>query len=124
VDHEFSPSGGRARPCGPRLRDHLRSAGIAGTALAQAPGTGSITGKLTEKGGKEPSAPATVVVLGTKQGAQTGEDGSFNIRNVAPGTYQVRVLGIGLRPGDALGDGERRPGPRKSLSTSAAARKS
>ncbi|HEV8479899.1 MAG TPA: TonB-dependent receptor, partial [Candidatus Eisenbacteria bacterium] len=72
--------------------------GSAGTALAQTPGTGSITGKVTEKGGKEPLGYANVVVLGTKQGAQTAEDGSFTIRNVAPGTYQLRVLGMGYDP--------------------------
>ena len=64
-------------------------------AHAQAPATGGITGKVTEKGGKEPVPFANVVVLGTKQGAQTGEDGSFAIGKVPPGTYQLRVLAMG-----------------------------
>jgi len=71
---------------------------LAATALAQTPGAGSITGKITEKGGKDPVGYANVVVLGTKQGAQTAEDGSFTIRNIAPGSYQVRVLGMGYDP--------------------------
>src|SRR5262245_39054938 len=51
--------------------------GSSATAFAQTPGSGSITGKITEKGGKDPVGYANVVVLGTKQGAQTAEDGTF-----------------------------------------------
>ena len=42
-----------------------------------APGaaTGRITGKVTERG-KEPVAFANVIVLGTKQGTQTDENGT------------------------------------------------
>ena len=74
--------------------------GSSATAIAQTPtaGTGTITGKVTEKGGKDPVAYANVVVLGTKQGAQTGDDGGYTIHNVPPGTYQVKVLGMGYEP--------------------------
>src|SRR5262245_56703743 len=81
-----------------RLSAALALLFLATTAIAQTPGTGSITGKITEKGGKDPVGYANVVVLGTKQGAQTAEDGSFTVKNLPPGTYQVRVLGMGYDP--------------------------
>ena len=69
---------------------------IASPALAQT--TGTIAGKVTEKGGKDLVAYATVIVLGTKQGAHTADDGTFTIRSVPAGSYQVRVLGLGYEP--------------------------
>ena len=65
---------------------------------AAAQTTGTITGKVTEKGGKDAVAYAQVIVLGTKLGAQTAEDGSFTIRNVPAGTHQVRAQQLGIAP--------------------------
>src|SRR5215467_1177534 len=72
---------------------------LAHPSLAQAPrpsaSTGKITGKIYEKG-KDPAAYVNVIVLGTKQGAQTDENGSFTIVGVPVGTAQVQVQAIGF----------------------------
>src|SRR5262245_503985 len=62
---------------------------------APAAATGRITGKVLE-GGRAPSAAANVIVLGTKQGAQTDESGSFTIVGVPVGTQQIQVQQIGF----------------------------
>ena len=55
----------------------------------QAPATaGSITGKVTMDGG-EPVHGALVVIIGSSRTATTGEDGSYALPGVAPGTYEV-----------------------------------
>ncbi len=87
--------------------ERLRRAGIAALvsalaltpwAHAQAPpptgGTGRIAGKVVERG-KDPIAYANVVVLGTKLGAMTDENGSFVIVGVPVGTWQVQAQAIG-----------------------------
>lgn len=45
-----------------------------------------------------PLAFATVVVLGTKRGALSEEDGTYDIDAIAPGIYDVKAFWIGLRP--------------------------
>lgn len=69
---------------------------IAGVAHAQ--GTGTITGKVTEKGGKSPVEFANVIVLGTRLGGQSAGDGSFTIRAVPVGTHQVKAQALGYEP--------------------------
>jgi outer membrane receptor for ferrienterochelin and colicin len=89
------------RPLGPVgiLLGALALLGLTASATpTHAQGTGTITGKVTEKGGKSPVEFANVIVLGSKQGAQTGADGSFTIRNVAVGTHSVRALFVGFDP--------------------------
>lgn len=54
--------------------------------------TGTISGKVKGDGG----AFANVIVLGTRQGAQTDEQGNFSIRGVPVGTAQVRVQQVGF----------------------------
>src|SRR5262245_66686404 len=72
---------------------------LAHPSLAQAPRpagpTGRITGKVYEKG-KDPAAYVNVIVLGSKQGAQTDENGSFTIVGVPVGTAQVQVQQVGF----------------------------
>src|SRR5687767_10933023 len=72
---------------------------LAHPALAQAPrpssATGRITGKVYERG-KDPAAYVNVIVLGTKQGTQTDESGSFTIVGVPVGTVQLQVQAIGF----------------------------
>src|SRR4030095_10913481 len=57
--------------------------------------TGRITGKVYEKG-KDPAAYVNVIVLGSKQGAQTDENGNFTIVGVPVGTAQIQVQAIGV----------------------------
>ena len=38
---------------------------------------------------------ANVFIVGTSLGAATNDDGSYNINNVKPGTYKVKVSYIG-----------------------------
>jgi outer membrane receptor protein involved in Fe transport len=66
-------------------------------AAAAAAGTGRIAGKVLERG-RDPIAYANVIVLGTKQGAQTDEEGSFVIVGVPVGEQQVKAQAIGYDP--------------------------
>jgi len=63
-------------------------------ALAQA--TGSVKGRVME--GKSPGAYANVVVLGSKRGAQTDDEGYFTIPGVPVGSYTLRVQLTGFEP--------------------------
>jgi outer membrane receptor protein involved in Fe transport len=56
--------------------------------------TGRIVGKVTE-GGKDPIPYANVIVLGTKQGAMTDENGNFVINGVPAGTYTIQAQEVG-----------------------------
>ena len=55
--------------------------------------TGEIIGRVLNQKG-EPLAGATVMVVGTKLGAYTGTDGSYNVLNISPGTYDVQISHI------------------------------
>ena len=55
--------------------------------------TGRVTGRVTDKDG--PVSYVNVVVLGTKLGTQTDENGNFVIPGVPVGTAQVQVQAIG-----------------------------
>ena len=61
---------------------------------APAAATGRIVGRVLERG-KDPVAFANVIILGTKQGAPTDENGNFVLTGVPVGTYTVRVQAIG-----------------------------
>ena len=50
--------------------------------------TGSITGKVVTDDGA-PVHGATVLIIGSPRTATTGEDGSYTITGIAPGTYEV-----------------------------------
>ena len=69
----------------------------AAPAAAPAAATGRIAGRALEKG-KDPVSFANVVVLGTKQGTMTDENGAFVIPGVPVGTYQVKLQAIGFDP--------------------------
>ena len=57
-------------------------------------GVGRVTGKVTDKGG-DPIAFANVIILGTKQGTQTDENGNYVLVGVPVGTAQIQVQPLG-----------------------------
>ena len=71
------------------------------SAFAQS-GTGTIKGTVKDDEGT-PLAYANVVVLGTRWGAMTTNDGTYEIKNVPVGTYTVRVLMIGYEEKETEG---------------------
>jgi TonB-linked SusC/RagA family outer membrane protein len=64
-------------------------------AAAQA---GAITGHVTDQAGGAPLEAARVVLSGTPRIETTDREGRYTFRDVAPGTYQLRVLRVGYRP--------------------------
>ena len=65
---------------------------LATPAAAQNPG--SITGEVTSSS-MAPLSEVQVFIVGTQMGGLTASNGRYLIRNVAPGTYQVRAVRIG-----------------------------
>ena len=63
-----------------------------------AQGTGSITGKITDKTTNEDLIGANVVLLGTITGASTDIDGVYKIENLKPGNYRLKVSYISYQP--------------------------
>jgi len=59
---------------------------------------GSITGKVTDASGGAPLEAARVLLTATNRIETSGREGQYTFRNVAPGTYQLRVLRLGYRP--------------------------
>ena len=53
--------------------------------------TGQIKGRITHKDTGEPVLGASVLVVGTTQGAMTDLEGYFQILRVDPGTYTLRI---------------------------------
>src|SRR5262245_11357462 len=88
-----------------RIRDARRrlvALAVASTVLLFAPAafggtTGKISGTVVDKA-KKPVVAATVALTGQPYGAYTSADGHFNILNVPPGTYEVRLSRVGLKP--------------------------
>ncbi len=62
------------------------------TAWAQ---TGSISGVITSHG--QPMPFVNVMLESTLNGATTDEDGRFQITNISPGKYSVKISGIGYQ---------------------------
>ncbi|MBU2502430.1 TonB-dependent receptor [bacterium] len=59
--------------------------------------TGTVAGTVTDQEGR-PVVAATILVIGTRLGAYADAEGSFNILNVPPGTYEVRASRLGFNP--------------------------
>ncbi|HET7225479.1 MAG TPA: TonB-dependent receptor [Candidatus Eisenbacteria bacterium] len=74
-----------------------RPAARPAAAAPVAAATGRITGKVTQKNG-DPLQSVNVIVLGTKQGAATDENGNFTIVGVAVGTQQLKAMALGVDP--------------------------
>lgn len=82
-------------------RRHVALAASLGLALAlawtsplTAQNTGSITGEVTTRT-SAPLSEVQVFIVGTQMGGLTASNGRYLIRNVAPGTYQLRAVRIG-----------------------------
>jgi TonB-linked SusC/RagA family outer membrane protein len=63
-------------------------------AAAQQP-TGTITGRVVDRGSQQPVVGATVRVVGTTRGAQTSDSGTYRITGVPAGAVNVQALRIG-----------------------------
>ena len=70
---------------------------LAAPAIATAQ-TGTISGKVTDESGGAPLEAARVVLAGTTRIETTDREGGYTFRNVAAGTYPLRVLRVGYRP--------------------------
>jgi len=62
---------------------------------AQDANTGTITGKVTDKETGEGLWEAVVFVVGTYSGGKADEEGKYQIANLKPGTYSVRITYVG-----------------------------
>jgi Ca-activated chloride channel family protein len=73
---------------------------------------GAVTGWITDSQGL-PVAYANVTIPGTRQGTMSGDDGSFGITGLPPGTYSLVVQAIGyekqLREGIVVEGGQTVP---------------
>ncbi|HWB43318.1 MAG TPA: carboxypeptidase regulatory-like domain-containing protein, partial [Gemmatimonadales bacterium] len=58
----------------------------------------SVGGVVTDEATGQPLEAARVVLTGTNRLTETNREGRYTLRNVAPGTYAVRVLRLGYRP--------------------------
>ncbi|MGQ0712879.1 MAG: SusC/RagA family TonB-linked outer membrane protein [Gemmatimonadaceae bacterium] len=55
----------------------------------------TLTGRVTDATTREPIAGAQVVIVGTAIGVGTNSEGQYTVRNVRPGSVDVRVLRVG-----------------------------
>ncbi|MDH5758860.1 MAG: SusC/RagA family TonB-linked outer membrane protein [Gemmatimonadota bacterium] len=89
--HSMSNTLGRfARLCAATLL----AAVLAAPAAAQ--NLGTITGQVTSTS-MAPLSEVQVFIVGTQMGGLTASNGRYLIRNVAPGTYEVRAVRIGYQ---------------------------
>lgn len=56
-----------------------------------------ISGHVIEKETEENIPYATVLIIGTSQGTVSNEVGQFQFRNLAEGTYKLRVSAVGYK---------------------------
>ena len=88
------PAATAPKPAAPATTPAVRPTTPAAGAVPGA--TGRISGVVTERGG--PVGYANVIVLGSKQGTATDENGKFIIGGVPVGTWQVKLLATGYDP--------------------------
>lgn len=69
---------------------------IIGTQYSYAQNTGSISGKITERGTDEPLIGVNIIIRGTSFGTATNIDGDYTIRNIRPGEYDIEITYIGF----------------------------
>ena len=56
---------------------------------------GKISGKVIDQKNKSPLVGANIIIMQTQAGTSADEEGHFNLINVSPGKYSVRVMMIG-----------------------------
>ncbi|HEY6110498.1 MAG TPA: TonB-dependent receptor plug domain-containing protein, partial [Gemmatimonadales bacterium] len=71
---------------------------LAGPGLAQQ-ATGTVAGRVTDKGTGQPLASVQVTISPTTRGALTDRDGRYRIENVPVGTVEIRARFIGYAIG-------------------------
>jgi outer membrane receptor for ferrienterochelin and colicin len=74
----------------------LAALAVFGARRAEAQATGTISGQVVA--GKEPAEFANVIVLGTRRGAMTDENGRFTITQVPIGSHTIKVQAPGYDP--------------------------
>src|SRR5690242_750087 len=57
----------------------------------------TIVGRITAAASSEPIAEARIIVLGTSLFTTSAADGKYTVRNVPPGTAEVRVIRVGFQ---------------------------
>ena len=57
--------------------------------------SGKISGKITDKDQRSPLVGANIIINQTQAGTSADQEGYFNLINVSPGTYSVRIMMIG-----------------------------
>jgi protocatechuate 3,4-dioxygenase beta subunit len=87
---------------------------LAMTSLAEAQQS-SVTGVVTDGATGQPLEAARVLLTGPNRIEATNQEGRYLFRNVAPGSYAVRVLRLGYRP--ATDSASVAPGERTRAST-------
>ena len=60
-------------------------------------GEGSVKGRVYNSKNNETVSYATVVISETTKGSQTDDQGNFNIDNLEPGFYKLKVIAIGFK---------------------------
>ena len=80
------------------LRAALVTAVIPLSLAAQAPTTGTITGKVIELNSQRPLGDVQVLVVGTQRGAITNDLGEYRIAGLTVGAVTVRAQRIGYAP--------------------------
>jgi TonB-linked SusC/RagA family outer membrane protein len=68
--------------------------GFAGPAVISAQ-TGTITGRVTDRGTQAPIADVQIVIVGTQNGTRTNDAGEYRLPNVPAGSVRVRALRLG-----------------------------
>jgi len=78
-----------------RLRTFLLACLLAGPLPVQAQGSGTITGRVTDRATNAPLGDATVLIVGTQRDTRTNEAGQFRLAAVPAGSVRLRVLRLG-----------------------------
>lgn len=58
---------------------------------------GSIEGKVVNQANGEPLTGASILIVGTYKGTTTNEEGRYELKNVKPGDYSLKVKFVGFK---------------------------